>query len=87
MAVVVSTAAVQAQFRFPKILATTAGYIVIDSVDPDEGKLLRALDANGDGNLSPAEISNAPSTLRKLDRDKDGNLSSLEIKPPPLTRF
>ena len=83
LAVVVSTTTVQAQFRFPFIPKKQTGYIVIDSVDPDEGKLLRALDANGDGNLSPAEISNAPSTLRKLDRDKDGNLSPLEIKPTP----
>ena len=78
-----STAAVQAQFRFPFILKKQTGYIVIESVDPDEGRLLKALDANGDGNLSPAEISNAPSTLRKLDRDKDGTLSPLEIKPTP----
>ena len=83
LAVVVSTAAVQAQFRFPFIPKKQTGYIVIESVDPGEGKLLRALDANGDGNLSPAEISNAPSTLRKLDRDKDGTLSPLEIKPTP----
>ena len=83
LAVVVSTAAVQAQFRFPFIPKKQTGYIVIESVDPGKGKLLGALDANGDGNLSPAEISNAPSTLRKLDRDKDGNLSPLEIKPTP----
>lgn len=83
LAFVVSSAAAQAQFRFPFIPKKQTGYIVIDSVDPGAEKLLKALDANGDGNLSPAEISNAPSTLRKLDRDRDGTLSPLEIKPTP----
>jgi len=76
-----STAAVQAQFRFPFIPKKQTGYIVIESINPHEGKILPILDANKDKNLSSEEIDNAPNALRKLDRDKDDSLSAQEIQP------
>ena len=41
--------------------------------------IYRALDANRDGVISKAEITNAMSALLKLDADKDGKLSSTEL--------
>ncbi|MFT7618764.1 MAG: hypothetical protein ACI97A_002411 [Planctomycetota bacterium] len=43
------------------------------------GRLLKALDANGDGKLSKAEIAYAAQTLLFLDDDGDGKLSKLEV--------
>lgn len=43
---------------------------------------LRALDANGDGELSAAEIDNAPKALRSLDRNGDGRLTREEMGIP-----
>ena len=41
-----------------------------------------ALDADHDGELSAAEIDNAPAALRKLDRNRDGKLTREELRPP-----
>lgn len=42
-----------------------------------------ALDANGDGTLSAAEIANAPASLAALDTNKDGKLTFDELRPLP----
>jgi formylglycine-generating enzyme required for sulfatase activity len=43
--------------------------------------LVRALDRDGDDQLSAEEIANAPAVLRKLDRNGDGRLSREELRP------
>jgi hypothetical protein len=43
--------------------------------------LMRALDADGDGELSAEEIGNAPAALKKLDQDNDGKLTRDELRP------
>jgi len=43
--------------------------------------VLVALDADGDGEISEAEISKSPAALRKLDRNGDGNLTPDEVIP------
>ena len=40
-----------------------------------------ALDADGDGTISDAELNNAPAALRKLDKNNDGNLTEEEVRP------
>lgn len=40
-----------------------------------------ALDADGDGTLSTAEINNASAALRKLDKNGDGQLTEDELRP------
>jgi len=47
------------------------------------GPLMRALDTDGDGKLSAAEIAGASSALKKLDRNGDGQLTPDELGPPP----
>jgi len=42
-------------------------------------KLLKSLDQNGDGELSPAEIDMASATIRALDKDGDGKVSAAEM--------
>jgi Ca2+-binding EF-hand superfamily protein len=44
--------------------------------------LLAAMDADGDGLLSPAEIANAPAALSALDKNGDGQLTPDELMPP-----
>jgi len=51
---------------------------------PKEGRggpFLRALDADGDGALSSAEIAAASSSLLELDRNGDGDISPDELHP------
>jgi Ca2+-binding EF-hand superfamily protein len=48
-------------------------------VDP----VMLALDANGDGALSAAEINNASTSLAALDLNKDGKLTPDEMRPLP----
>jgi len=43
--------------------------------------LMQALDADGDGELSAAEISNASAALKKLDKNGDGKLDGEELRP------
>lgn len=42
--------------------------------------LFNALDQDGDGQLSPAEIDAAPEILRSLDKDGDGELNETELE-------
>ena len=51
-------------------------------IDP----VMLALDANGDGTLSAAEINNATASLSALDANKDGTLTRDEIHPVPPGR-
>lgn len=45
--------------------------------------LMLALDANGDGDLSDGELTNAAASLKSLDANKDGALSADELRPLP----
>lgn len=46
---------------------------------PPKLPLLTALDADGDGEISAAEISNAATALAKLDKNGDGKLTRDEF--------
>lgn len=46
------------------------------------GALFRALDADGDGVISAAELANATQALKALDKDGDGRLTAEEVSPP-----
>ena len=55
---------------------------------PDAGRpggppnpVVTALDTNGDGVISAAEIKNAFAALKKLDKNNDGKLSPDEVRP------
>jgi hypothetical protein len=43
--------------------------------------IMKALDADGDGNLSEKEIKKAVAALKKLDKDKDGVVAAAELAP------
>ncbi len=45
--------------------------------------LMAALDTDGDGAVSEAEIASAPQSLRALDADGDGRLAPSELRPAP----
>jgi len=49
--------------------------------------LIRALDPNRDGRISPAEIKGATSALQALDRNRDGVLSFDELGISPKRGF
>ena len=42
-----------------------------------------ALDANGDGEITAAEIDTAPKSLSALDKNGDGQITNDEVTPPP----
>ena len=44
--------------------------------------ILSALDSNGDGEISRAELMNATAALRRLDQDGDGQVTQEEIRRP-----
>jgi hypothetical protein len=61
-----------------------------DAPTPPDGErphpndpIMLALDANTDGELSAAEIANAPTSLKALDLNKDGVLTPDEYRPLP----
>jgi Ca2+-binding EF-hand superfamily protein len=43
--------------------------------------ITKALDANGDGEISAKELENAAVALKKLDKNNDGKLTEDEIRP------
>jgi Ca2+-binding EF-hand superfamily protein len=45
--------------------------------------VLRALDTDGNGEISAIELEKATESLRALDLNKDGKLSDDELRPPP----
>ena len=45
--------------------------------------LQRALDGDGDGEISAIEIEQSATVLKRLDRDNNGSLSGDELKNPP----
>jgi len=49
-----------------------------------ENPVLAALDADHDGEISAAEIQNAPAALRTLDKNGDRRLTSSEVLPDPV---
>jgi Ca2+-binding EF-hand superfamily protein len=46
--------------------------------------VLAALDADHDGEISAAEIENAPAVLKTFDKNGDGRLTADEVTPNPL---
>lgn len=48
---------------------------------PPKPPVVTALDTDGDGTLSKAEIGNASKALIKLDRNNDGKLTREELRP------
>jgi len=48
-----------------------------------DGGLMRALDADGNGELSSEEIAKSPEVLRALDTDNNGLVSRGELNAPP----
>lgn len=48
---------------------------------PPQDPIFRAIDTDGDGVLSAAEIANAPAALKTLDKDGDGQLTMQEVRP------
>ena len=47
---------------------------------------MMALDADGDGQLSPEEIKNAPEALKRLDRNGDGKVHLRDPARPVIPR-
>ena len=77
------------------LLASTAWFAIAQDEDRERNRrggrgggdftsrlpLYKALDKDGNGELSAEEIANASKALRALDKDKDGKLSRDEIAP------
>ncbi len=53
-----------------------------DGRRPPPPPLETALDADDDGEISPAELDNASSALKQLDKNADGKLTPEEYRPP-----
>lgn len=59
-----------------------AGPSGIDGQRPPPSPVLRAIDTDGDGVLSAAEVAGASAGLKKLDTNNDGQLTVEEFAPP-----
>ncbi|MCA8985171.1 MAG: EF-hand domain-containing protein [Planctomycetaceae bacterium] len=53
-----------------------------DGRPPMVPPMMLALDADGDGKISAAELANAVNALKALDKNNDGELTMEEIMPP-----
>lgn len=75
--------------RIQLLLAVVASVTFTSSAHaqtpPPPEPLLRALDTNRDGALSPREIASSASHLADLDKNGDGRLTRKELLPPPPT--
>ena len=68
------------------VVALALGVTMIRAQSPASAFLgllpaMTAMDADGDGELSSAEVGNAPNALVSLDADEDGMLSADELAP------
>src|SRR5438132_10368058 len=77
-------------FWFGLTIATLAGWCLQVAAQPPGGPggvrpvnpLVRALDTDGDGEISAVELQNATTALKALDRNGDGKLTEDELRPP-----
>jgi len=68
--------------RRPELLRNF-GLIQPTDASPRDGGLMRALDSDGNGELSSEEIAKASQVLQTLDTDNDGLVSRDELHAPP----
>jgi hypothetical protein len=54
-----------------------------DGWRPPQPRIIKALDANGDGVIDANEIAKAAAVLMTLDKNSDGQLTPDEMRPPP----
>jgi hypothetical protein len=45
--------------------------------------IIRVLDADKDGEISAAELANAPAAIKTLDTNNDGKITAAELRPVP----
>ncbi|HEY9138106.1 MAG TPA: hypothetical protein VIM67_07510, partial [Terriglobus sp.] len=69
----------QLLFALPILLSMAA--IAQGPGGPPKRVMLEALDTDGDGQLSAAEIAAAPQSLLKLDKNGDGKITPVEYSP------
>jgi len=62
------------------ILVICLGLLINPALGQDKDYLMRALDTNGDGELSADEIKNIEAVLKALDTNGDGKISREEFK-------
>jgi Ca2+-binding EF-hand superfamily protein len=79
--------------RDGKLSAEECGILTPQTQTSAQGKLMRlhpvlaALDRNQDGEISSAEIQNAPRALKTLDKNGDGQLRWDELLPDPVANY
>ncbi|MEK6398758.1 MAG: hypothetical protein V4734_11785 [Terriglobus sp.] len=66
-------------FAFPILLSTVA--VAQGPGGPPKRIVLEAIDTDGDGQLTAAEIAAAPKSLLTLDKNGDGKITPVEYNP------